>query len=415
MNDRLDVFWDNALVGSLTRNDDGVMQFHYGSEWVTSDQTAAISLSLPKREEPFSRRQTRPFFAGLLPDEGQRTAAARAAGVSETNDYALLDALGGDVAGALTLLPAGERPKIVTDAQPKLIDEMAFAQILVELPRRPFLVGDDGIRMSLAGAQPKLPVMLVDNQPALPGIGQPTTHIVKPEIERFPGSVANEAFAMRLAAAVGLTVARVWPRRAGDISYLLVERFDRLVTQASITRLHQEDFCQAMGFAPEHKYAAEKGPSFSDCFTLVRDNCTQPATDLIALLDAAIFNTVIGNADAHGKNFSLLYRQAGITLAPLYDLMVTAYYPHVATRFAMPIGRANQLDDLDARAWAKFAADMQLGGAFVGRRVRMIVEKTASASTSIVEELTGENVDGAILKALASIVQKRANIMLRDL
>lgn len=407
------IYWDGVRVGNLARNGEGTMLFRYDDEWLADPAFRSISASLPRQEGAFTRAQTRPFFAGLLPDEGQREAAARAAGVSRQNDYALLDALGGDVAGALVILPEAEAVPAPSAAAPEALDQDALAALLEELPRRPFLVGDEGIRMSLAGAQPKLPVILVDGAPALPPPGQPTTHIVKPAIARFENSVETEAFAMRLAAAVDLDVARVEPRRAGAIAYLLVERFDRRLEGGIIRRIHQEDFCQALGIAPENKYAIEGGPGFAACFDLVRRTCTTPARDLLRLLDAAIFNAVIGNADAHGKNFSLLYADdegdAATHLAPLYDLMVTAYYPEVATRFAMPIGRANQLENLDADAWARFAADMQLGVPFVRRRVYTLAGRIRDAAPAAAAALAAEGCEASVLDRLAALVAARAD------
>ncbi|MGV1681681.1 HipA domain-containing protein [Sphingopyxis sp. NJF-3] len=405
----LAVWWDARRIGTLARNAEGTMLFAYDAGWLADPAFRPISASLPGQAEPFSRAQTRPFFAGLLPDEGQRAAAAQAAGVSRQNDYALLDALGGDVAGALVILPEGQPLPAPSPLAPEALAEDELAKLLDELPRRPFLVGDEGIRMSLAGAQPKLPVVLVDGVPALPSPGQPTTHIVKPAIARFANSVETEAFAMRLAAGVGLDVARVEPRRAGAIAYLLVERFDRRHDGTAIRRIHQEDFCQALGIAPENKYAIEGGPGFAACFDLVRRICTTPARDLLRLLDAAIFNAVIGNADAHGKNFSLLYGDEATVLAPLYDLMVTAYYPEIATRFAMPIGRANQLEALDARAWERFAADMELAVPFVRRRVDALATRIRDAAPAAADTLAGEGCDPDILSALVALVAARAD------
>jgi len=297
-----------------------------------------------------------------------------------------------------------------SNAEPAALAEDELERILRDLPRRPFLVGEEGIRMSLAGAQPKLPVVLVEGDPALPSPGQPTTHIIKPAIGRFQNSVENEAFAMRLAAAVGFDVARVSTRRAGAIAYLLVERFDRWIDGEVTHRIHQEDFCQALGIAPETKYAIEGGPSFASCFGLLREETTRPR-DILRLLDAAIFNAVIGNADAHGKNFSLLYRSDGTVLAPLYDLMVTALYPEVATRFAMPIGRANQLDHLDAKAWARFAEDMGLGGPFVRRRVAALASDIAERAPKVANALGDQGSDRETLDALVTLVRARAAII----
>ena len=276
-----------------------------------------MSRSLPLRDEPFNRAACRPFFGGLLPEADQRQGAAAALGVSVANDFALLDRLGGDVAGAIMLLPPGQDPpERSTTGAPRVLSDGALADILTRLPGRPLLAGEDGLRLSLAGAQAKIPVVLVDGNPALPAPGQPTTHIIKPEIERFAGSVQNEAWCMTLAARVGLPTAHAEARQAEGHPYLLVERYDRVTTEGGITsRLHQEDACQALGVPPERKYAAEGGPAFRDLFALTRGYVRVPASAVLNLADVAIFNLVIGNADAHGKNFSFVLDDRGPRLA----------------------------------------------------------------------------------------------------
>jgi serine/threonine-protein kinase HipA len=222
--------------------------------------------------------------------------------VSPANEFALLDRLDGDVAGALSLLHEGEAlPSPSPDAKPRPLDDGAFAAILEELPRRPLLAGEDGLRLSLAGAQTKLPAILVDGRPALPAPGQPTTHIVKPKIPRFPGSVANEAWCMGLAARIGLDVAPAEAREAAGQPYLLVTRYDRTMQNGVVVQLHQEDACQALGIAAERKYAAEGGPAFRDLFALARSYARTPAVDVLRLVDAAIFNLAIAMPTGTGR------------------------------------------------------------------------------------------------------------------
>lgn len=200
MSRALTVWWDDAEVGELALNDHGVMIFRYAKTWLDDPRAPAISVSLPKQAEAFSRAHTRPFFAGLLPEERPRTEAARALGVSQQNDFGLLEGLGGDVAGALTLWPCGETvPRPDPGGEARVQDEAALAAILDTLPRRPLLAGEEGIRLSLAGAQPKVPVVLLDGAVALPAPGQPTTHIIKPAPREWPTFPENEAFCMRLA------------------------------------------------------------------------------------------------------------------------------------------------------------------------------------------------------------------------
>src|SRR5262249_14502891 len=146
----------------------------------------------------------------------------------------------------------------------RAIDDEELDRLLRELPQRPLAADpDEGIRLSLAGAQPKLPVIVADDgSMALPtNSAAPTTHILKPEPPAFPGLVDNEAFCMALARACGLTTAVV--RTATSVSglrYLVVERYDRDLTHDPIRRLHQEDLCQALGIPSDRKYEAEGGP-----------------------------------------------------------------------------------------------------------------------------------------------------------
>ena len=258
----LDVWWDGRVVGQLTQNQHGELGFVYSPEWLGDDDAPPLSASLPKQAEPFSRRECRPFFGGLLPEESQRDAAAQALGVSRGNDFALLDRLGGDVAGALQLLPPGELPATPDPNQsPVPLDEAGLIRVLDALPVRPLLAGEEGLRLSLAGAQSKVPVVLVDGAVALPAPGQPTTHILKPPIARLFGTTENEALVMRLAAVVGLDVAAVEPRVVRDRTFLLVERYDRFRGEDGLVRrIHQEDVCQALGVPTETKYASEGGP-----------------------------------------------------------------------------------------------------------------------------------------------------------
>jgi serine/threonine-protein kinase HipA len=406
----LSVWWDGRIAGTLTRDQHGDMGFVYDTDWLADTTARPISAALPKRAEPYDRRAARYFFAGLLPEEGPREAVARALGLSRTNDYALLEALGGDVAGALTLWPEGEVPPVFgVDAQPDVLSDSALAEILDSLPARPLLAGREGIRLSLAGAQNKLPVVLVDGRIALPAPGQPTTHILKPAMTRFPATVENEALCMRLAGALGLFVAPVEACVVEGRKFLLVERYDRAVgADGNLARVHQEDFCQALGHAPEHKYAAEGGPNFKTCFALLRGASTRPAADVLAVLDAAIVNVIIGNCDAHGKNFSLLYPSGETRLAPLYDLMSTVAYPEVSNRMAMKLGGASSFDDVNGDTWATFAKDVGLGVPFVRGRVRELAQWTLDDMADVVEGLYSPDLSNEATKAMADTIEQRA-------
>ena len=406
----LDIWWDGRLVGQLTQDQHGELGFAYAPDWLDDEAAQPLSASLPKRAEPFTRRECRPFFGGLLPEESQRDAAAQALGVSRANDFALLDRLGGDVAGALQLLPHGKAPTtLALDRRPTPLDDAGLIRVLDALPVRPLLAGEEGLRLSLAGAQSKVPVVLLDEAVALPAPGQATTHILKPPISRFAATTENEAFVMRLAAAIGLDVAPVEARTVQDRTFLLVQRYDRASgADGIVRRIHQEDFCQALGVPPETKYASEGGPTFKDCFALLRRVAARPAVDVLKLLDAVIFNVIAGNADAHGKNFSILYDAEGPRLAPLYDLLATVAYPALSPKFAMKIGKRATLAELDAKGWAAFAADAGLGVPLIRRRVAEISKGVIARTGDVAAELARPGFDRTAIESLAAMVRERA-------
>ena len=406
----LDIWWDGCLVGQLTQDRHGELGFAYAPAWLDDEVAQPLSVSLPKRAEPFTRRDCRPFFGGLLPDEGQRDAAAQALGVSRANDFALLNRLGGDVAGALQLLPPGEVPAtLAPDKRPTPLDAAGLIRVLDALPVRPLLAGEEGLRLSLAGAQSKVPVVLLDEAVALPAPGQPTTHILKSPIWRFAATTENEAFVMRLAAAIGLDVAPAEARTVQDRTFLLVHRYDRAIgADGIVRRIHQEDFCQALGVPPETKYASEGGPTFKDCFELLRRIAERPAVDVLKLLDAVIFNAIAGNADAHGKNFSILYSDEWPRLAALYDLLATVAYPELSPKFAMKIGKRSTLAELDARGWGDFAADAGLGLPLIRRRVAEVSEKVIAQADKAAGALSDQRLDQAALERFRDLAVTRA-------
>ena len=406
----LAVWWDGAIAGFLTADRHGAMRFAYDGGWLADPAAPALSVSLPKRSEPFPPRQSRPFFEGLLPEGAQRDAVAAALGVSRANEFRLLERLGGEVAGALTLWPPGEVPPRVETPEPAVTpadDELAA--LLTSLDTRPFLAGTRGLRLSLAGAQSKLPVVLVEGRIGLPAPGQPTTHILKPSIARFPATTENEAFAMRLAAGLGLDAAPVQPHVAGDRACLLVTRYDRRSEpDGTVQRLHQEDFCQALGIVADRKYAADGGPGFRQCFELVRRVCSLPAVEVLKLLDAAIVQVLLGNADAHGKNYSLLHREGRVELAPLYDQLSTVAYADLSPRFAMRVARRATLEELRRGDWDRFAGSAGLGAPFVRRRVRELAELALTRTAAVGEELAGPGIDQDALAGFAARVDGRA-------
>jgi serine/threonine-protein kinase HipA len=388
----LDVYLYSEFVGHLNQDNGGQMTFQYAESWLDRSWASPLSQSLPLRKERFSRNECRGYFGGILPEESKREIIARNLGISARNDYAMLEQIGGECAGAVTFVPAGE-PLPESDYRYRTLSSEELAAVLRELPKRPLLAGEEGIRLSLAGAQDKVAVRVDGDEISLPLGGAPSTHILKPGGDRFEGVVANEALCMKLAAAIGIPSAKVEARTVEGMNYLLVERYDRIYRADSeqgpiLERLHQEDFCQALGIVSEMKYQKEGGPSLKQCFALLREVSSTPIIDLSRLLDAVIFNYLVGNNDAHGKNFSLLYRGIGtgdmqVSLSPLYDSLSTVYYPEISRTMAMKLGGEYLSEKVMPRNFEQFAEEAGLAKPMVRRRVTEVIEKILSALTAL--------------------------------
>ena len=409
----LDVYLHNELVGHLIQDDGGQMVFDYNESWLQKSNATPLSQSLPLRRERFKRNECRGFFAGILPDESKREIIARNLGISARNDYAMLEQIGGECAGAVTFVSTGEKlPE--RNYGYRTLSSQELAAMLKQLPKRPLLAGEDGIRLSLAGAQDKVAVRIESNEISLPLGGAPSTHILKPAVERFEGVVFNEAFCMQLAARVGLPAAKVETRSVEGIEYLLVERYDRTYRQnpggtPSLERLHQEDFCQAQGIVPETKYQKEGGPSLRQCFALLREVSTAPVIDLARLLDAVIYNFLVGNNDAHGKNFSLLYHGMGtanqqIRLAPVYDVVSTTYYPELSKDMAMKIGREYSSDKVTLKDFEQLAEEAGLAKPIVRNRVPELAE-------TVIANLDKLGIEHPVAEAVAALIRKNCEIV----
>jgi serine/threonine-protein kinase HipA len=404
----LDVYLHNHLVGNLIQDDGGQIAFRYAESWLGTSGATPLSQSLPLRKERFARKECRGFFAGILPEESKREIIARNLGISARNDFAMLEQIGGECAGAVTFVPAGEAlPE--SNYSYRTLSSEELAAILKELPKRPLLAGEEGIRLSLAGAQDKIAVRIKGEEISLPLGGAPSTHILKPAVERFEGVVSNEALCMNLAAAVGLPTATVQTRTVDGMAYLLVERYDRIHRIGSggavLERLHQEDFCQAQGIVSEMKYQKEGGPSLKQCFALLREVSSTPVIDLARLLDAVIYNYLVGNMDAHGKNFSLLYHGVGtgnmeVSFAPLYDMVSTIYYPELSRTMAMKIGGEYSSEKVTPKNFEQLAEEAGLAKPMVKRRVPELAE-------TIIATLPRLEIADPFAEAVAALIRQQ--------
>ncbi len=411
----------NRLIISLHGKPIGVLEddgqrlvFRYNDEWLADADALPLSRQLPLQSEPFEGQQVSVFFGGLLPEADSRDQIARKLGISVNNDFAMLERIGGECAGAIALMPE-ELPGMAPPHHAvRWLSEKEVTRMMQQLPHQPLLAGEEGLRLSLAGAQVKLPVVLDSTsggvtRVALPLGDTPSTHIIKPEPVRFPGLAENEAWCMALARHIGLDAAETWTERMGNVPCLISKRYDRVQGGSGeiVRRLHQEDFCQALGYPSSRKYQQEGGPSLRECFQMIRDWSTTSVLDLRHMLDAVIFAAITGNADAHGKNHSFVYAQGTRRMAPLYDQVCTMAWPELSTTLSMKIGNASTLAEVSPEHFKQLCGIAKLGWPMVRERIKTLCRQILDATHE------PDVLPALGIATVREIVTKRAERMLR--
>ncbi|MCO4254035.1 type II toxin-antitoxin system HipA family toxin [Pseudarthrobacter cellobiosi] len=287
---------------------------------------ALLSLSLPLQSKAINGPAVLNFFDGLLPEGQVRAHLADLHGVASTDIIALLAAVGADCAGAVQVLPDGVDPEEGGELLPMTEQEVVAA--VESLPAWD-LPADFAITTSLGGVQSKVLLSSSlspgDSGWYWPARGAASTHIIKPDPldSPIPDLLAAEHWALELASAAGLRAARTRMEMFGTRDALVVERYDRTEDHK---RIHQEDFTQVLGIASAAKYDQSTAtPSrLARVATIASTHSRNAAAFKIELLKAVAFNILIGNGDAHSKNYSVLIRETGeVQLAPLYDAAPT--------------------------------------------------------------------------------------------
>jgi serine/threonine-protein kinase HipA len=413
---KLDVYLHEVKAGVLEQDANATLSFTYNEDYLASSSARIISVSMPLTETAYTNTTAKPFFSGLLPDESSRNRLANALGVSDTNAFGMLEIIGGDCAGALALYPH-DSDMNKHNAVDEVLDEKQLDNLLKELSGNPLLGGRKDIRLSLAGAQDKLAVKVHDDKVMLVKNGEPTTHILKPAIQGLKGTSQNEAFCMMLARRVGLNAPHVQFSTTENTAYILVERFDRDSSDNNaIQRLHQEDFCQALSVPPELKYEDEGGPGVDASLKLIQGVANQPAADRLSFLHMQIFHYLVGNADAHAKNFALLHARDATApcLAPVYDVVCTAVYPRLTKKMAMRIGNRNNPSTLHLKHWLDLVPDTKASQKLLTKEMKRLALDIVPQAQQLFDESTQLGIDHPVLKDLLKVIVKRADQLLRE-
>lgn len=334
-------------------------------------------------EATYTDEECRAFIANLLPEGDWRGLLCRRLGLPPSDNFGLLSRLGHDCAGAVTFeTPGAEAGDAYTP-----LPEATLRHWLKDVWARPSPEDAAGLRRALAGAQDKLILHLADGEPYLCERGAPSTVIIKPDItggyEGVELSALNELWCMQLASAVGLRA----PRSFWFAGAYAVERFDREYRGSQLRRIHQEDFAQLLGVPPVSKYDV----GFRDCFRVADQYATDAEAARRELVERLLFNLLIGNADAHCKNFALLFDDAGARLAPAYDLLCTQVYPALSEAFVMRIGPARRQVELTALAWQELATESRLPLEWIKQRGQELCAAVQLAVRDLGSQVIAQN------------------------
>lgn len=421
------VWWGNQRVGTLREDQHRLLCFRYDRSWLERGGFA-VSISLPVALGE-QEQDAHSYFSGLLPEGETRLRVCRQLGLNSDDDAGLLLAIGGDCAGALSVLPDGITPEAEANAAESLSPEDFQQMILTRGARSPYR-SERRQRFSLAGAQEKFTIVQDRAGYRLPNAALPSTHLVK--FETVPHVCFAEYMATRIAGSLGLpTVAVdycVLPESAASGQppqpYLMLERYDRLQDPASggMQRLHQEDLTQALAYPSSLKYEYEGGPSMADIVTLLRESVDRPVNAVTQLRDWQIFNVLIGNWDGHAKSLALLYQTDSSvpSLAPFYDLVSIEYINRVggaryAREMALAVGGQYTPERIGIQAWRTFASDLGVPARALLDRVRAMAGALPGHAEQALADFQHRHHRHPVHNELLRMIERRCRWVLQGL
>lgn len=423
MTKELRILIDGTEIGGVVQDERGKFQFTYEEDYRVKPTAIPLSLSMPLSVGAHGDKAIRPFLWGLLPDNDDTLNNwARRFGVSARNPFALLAEVGEDLQGAIQMVPRGKIGELTRREGATLLSRDVLAKSFAELVRDPGAVQftEGGGQFSLAGAQRKKALYLVNGKWYEPRGRTPSTHILKPPIVGLAGQVENEMFCVRLAPRLGMPAPKCWTEKFGDIPVVVIERYDRRrlkgqkilpidAAGGEVHRVHQEDCCQALKVDPHNKYQRDGGPGIKAIMELLSGS-GKPSEDRDRFMRANAFNFVIGGTDAHAKNYGLLLSAGGrYRLAPLYDIASWLPYSknHRDDRLAMSIGGTYHFDRILPRHWEDEARKSGYDPARTLAHIRDLLARIPQESQVLLEECKREGSITPHLTKLADLLVAR--------
>ena len=434
--DVVKVFYEESVVGRVLVYDSGALGFAYDKGWLGMEGSFHLSATMPLNEEEFPDGVISPWLSNLLPEDRRMSSVVRVLGVPKSDSLAILKEIGGDTAGAVSVgepsIPDNWTYESFSERYGSDFEGGALARHFEDLEHRPYFVGEDGVRISLAGGQHKsvLAVIGDDGQPvlelpestdqlAIPKRGAPSTIIVKPDNPKLEGIVENEAYCLTLAGLIEIPAAECAVMQAGNRSALAVLRYDRRSRDdATVQRLHQEDFAQANGIYPGQKYEHSRAgldlrrllltaTRMSDAHP---SSARMPATEILKLFDQVAFNLLVGNSDAHAKNYSMILSGKDVLMAPIYDVLSVPFWPKAEQSLAQRIsGEKLRSCEMGKRHWDQIAEYANFNPGRVRRRVGDLIDKMVDEreeAIRIVSDWPGASLD--TVRQVAEVAEKNA-------
>ena len=419
--DTLSIIANRQKLGAVSYQGNRI-SFRYAPSWQESPGAFPLSVSIPLALNEHSHEIIEAYLWGLLPDN--KTVLdqwGKQFHVSSRNVFRLLEHVGEDCAGAIQFIPEARENELLEQPYKEQVswlteDELSERMQLVLHNHGIQRVATDQGQFSLAGAQPKIALYQSPESGTwgIPRGQTPTTHILKPAADNFPGFAENEHFCLTLASALGITTTDSAVLHTGDIPVIVVRRYDRILQGSHFTRIHQEDFCQARAIYPHLKYQSDGGPSVEDIANVIWDVSSDAYQDILTFADALILNFLIAGTDAHAKNYSLLIAQNNqVRLAPLYDIASTLPYPlevspHKA-KLAMKVGSTYQLKKIEPRHWHACAKQLRLPQARFMERINDIAIQIQTLAPSTAKKLNNQGLNHPVIRKLSETITQRAD------
>jgi serine/threonine-protein kinase HipA len=423
----LHVLMGGIMIGRLEQSANGSLSFEYNDRWLAATrQQIPLSLSLPLASKKHSGKTIENYLWNLLPDSDDTLKAwGRAYDVSSNSAFALLSKVGEDCAGAVQFVT--DEWMEANDKLPGDVEWIDTAEVAKRIKRlreertwtgrRP---GDKG-HFSLAGAQPKMALLLDGRRWGVPSGRRATTHILKPPMPHLNGTTENEHACLLLANRLGITAAETRVEHFDDEAAIVITRYDRETgADGVVRRFHQEDMCQALGVHPDDKYQRDGGPSAELITTRVLRYAADPEKDLARFVSMLAFNFLVGNTDAHAKNFSVIHlADRRMYLAPMYDVL--SYQPYIGDdherrrlRMAMKVGGYYKFDDVQSRYWERQANLMKFDPEKMVSIVKDLAARIPDGMAAVRDECRADGLTDLVLDKMIDGIAERCKVALKE-